>query len=215
MNWFDLVHKFDHRSSLRKLNLILKNKTIYLVVFHHDHDSLYFTYTCNLSCLMYTGHTFHVNNNNTTCYIYIYFAYTLFFLFLPLSAYLKPRTAFHEEREDDEDIYRDYDDSDCLNWKEILSQINNDYQVNSFLIEPDVLLNENFILPKSMHLCMIRFIDNTSVARGGGELQQEGQALISNINKCAREEREACALGGNEEITYEQEREMAHQELHV
>lgn len=96
-----------------------------------------------------------------------------------------------------------------------MSQINNDYQVNSFLIEPDVLLNENFILPKSMHLCMIRFIDNTSVARGGGELQQEGQALISNINKCAREEREACALGGNEEITYEQEREMAHQELHV
>ena len=58
----------------------------------------------------------------------------------------------------------DYDDSDCLNWKEILSQINNDYQVNSFLIEPDVLLNENFILPKSMHLCMIRFIDNKSVA---------------------------------------------------
>ena len=86
-----------------------------------------------------------------------------------------------------------------------MSQINNDYQVNSFLIEPDVLLNENFILPKSMHLCMIRFIDNTSIARGRGELQQEGQALISNINKCAREEREACALGGNEEITYEQE----------
>ena len=98
-----------------------------------------------------------------------------------------------------------------------MSQINNDYQVNSFLIEPDVLLKENFILHKSMHLCMIRFIDNTSVARGGGggELQQEGQALISNINKCAREEREACALGGNEEITYEQESEMAHQELHV
>ena len=86
LNWFDLAHKFDHRSSLRKLNLILKNKTIYLVVFHHDHDSLYFTYTCNLSCLMYTGHTFPVNNNNTTCYIYIYFVYTLFFLFLPLSA---------------------------------------------------------------------------------------------------------------------------------
>ena len=88
--------------------------------------------------------------------------------------------------------------------------------MNLFLNEPDVLLNENFILPKSMHLCMIKFIDNTSIAQGGvGELQQEGQALISNINKCAWEEREACALGGNEEITYEQEREMAHQELHV
>jgi hypothetical protein len=39
-------------------------------------------------------------------------------------------------------------------------------QVNSLLIEPDVLFNESFILPKSMHLCMIRFVDNTSIARG-------------------------------------------------
>jgi hypothetical protein len=37
-------------------------------------------------------------------------------------------------------------------------------QVNSLLIEPDVLFNESFILPKSMHLCMIRFVDNTSIA---------------------------------------------------
>jgi hypothetical protein len=37
-------------------------------------------------------------------------------------------------------------------------------QVNSLLVEPDLLFNENFILPKSMHLCMIRFVDNTSVA---------------------------------------------------
>ena len=72
--------------------------------------------------------------------------------------------------------------------------------MNSFLVETDILIDENFILPKSMHLCMIRFIDNTSVARGEGELQQEEQALISNISKCAREEREAGALGGNEEI---------------
>jgi hypothetical protein len=34
LDWFDLVHhKFDHRSSLRKLNLILNNKNIYLFVF--------------------------------------------------------------------------------------------------------------------------------------------------------------------------------------
>ena len=44
-------------------------------------------------------------------------------------------------------------------------------QVNSLLIEYDVCVNENFILPKSMHLCMIRFIDNTSMG-GGDELQQ-------------------------------------------
>jgi hypothetical protein len=37
-------------------------------------------------------------------------------------------------------------------------------QVNSLLIKLDLLFSENFILPKSMHLCMIRFVDNTSVA---------------------------------------------------
>jgi hypothetical protein len=63
------------------------------------------------------------DNNDTTCYIYIYFAYTLFFLFLPLSAYPKPWTAFLEEREDDEDLYYTYDDSVSLSWKEILSLI--------------------------------------------------------------------------------------------
>ena len=68
------------------------------------------------------------------------------------------------------------------------------------LVASDVFINENFILPKSMHLCMIRFIDNTSIARGEGELQQVDQALISNISKCAREEREASAQGGIEEI---------------
>jgi hypothetical protein len=62
--------------------------------------------------------------------------------------------------------------------------------VNSLLIESDVLFNENFILPNAMHLCMIRFVDNTSVARGGGELQQKKDDLMI---KCAREEREAGA----------------------
>jgi hypothetical protein len=42
-------------------------------------------------------------------------------LFIPLSAYPKSRTAFHEEREDDEDIYKNYGESSCLSWKEILS----------------------------------------------------------------------------------------------
>jgi hypothetical protein len=89
-------------------------------------------------------------------------------------------------------------------------------QVNSLLIESDILIDENFILPKSMHLCMIRFVDNTSVARGEeGDFQQEEQALISNISKCAREEREAGALGDNEEITYDQERDEEHPEIHV
>ena len=37
-------------------------------------------------------------------------------------------------------------------------------QVNSLLTESDVLLDENFILHKSMHLCMIRFEEETSMA---------------------------------------------------
>jgi hypothetical protein len=35
-----------------------------------------------------------------------------------------------------------------------------------------------------MHLCMIRFVDNMSIARGGDESQQEEQDLMI---KCARE----------------------------
>ena len=63
-------------------------------------------------------------------------------------------------------------------------------QVNSLLVEYNVCGYENFILPKSLHLCMIRFVDNMSVARGGDESQQEEQDLMI---KCAREEREAGA----------------------
>ena len=35
-------------------------------------------------------------------------------------------------------------------------------QVNLFL--NDTVIDENFILPKSMHLCMIRFVGETSMA---------------------------------------------------
>jgi hypothetical protein len=69
--------------------------------------------------------------------------------------------------------------------------------VNSLLIKPDVLFNESFILPKSMHLCMIRFVDSTSIARGGGVSQRDEQDLMI---KCAWEEREAGALGDHQNI---------------
>jgi hypothetical protein len=55
------------------------------------------------------------------------------------------------------------------------------------------------MLPNSMHLCMIRFVDNMSVARGGDESQQEEQDLMI---KCAREQREACAPGDHQNIKY-------------
>jgi hypothetical protein len=70
-------------------------------------------------------------------------------------------------------------------------------QVNSLLIEPDLLFSENFILPKSMHVCMIRFVDNMSIARGGDESLQEEQDLMI---KCAMEEREAGAPGDHQNL---------------
>ena len=80
-------------------------------------------------------------------------------------------------------------------------------QVNSLSIEYDVCDNENFIISKSMHLCMIRVIDNTSIH--GGEEQQGMENMEENIkeglenmsttsHKCLREEREAGALGTQE-----------------
>ena len=58
-------------------------------------------------------------------------------------------------------------------------------QVNLFLAQTDICIDDNFILPKSMHVCMIRFEGMTSIARGG-----EGLMIIQG---CAREEREAGA----------------------
>ena len=69
--------------------------------------------------------------------------------------------------------------------------------MNSLLVDYDNFNHENFILPKSLHLCMIRFEGEASIAHGEEELQQEEHLLISNISKCAREEREACAQGGD------------------
>ena len=97
---------FDNRPSMRALDLILNNKTLYMFVPHYDHDNMYFTYTCNydcwflryylfpyehlvfytcnLSCILHIGNLFHDNKNDTTCYIYINYEYPLFVLFLAL-----------------------------------------------------------------------------------------------------------------------------------
>jgi hypothetical protein len=44
---------------------------------------------------------------------------------------------------------------------------------------------------------MIRFVDNTSIARGRDDSQQEEQDLMI---KCAREEREAGAPGNHQNV---------------
>jgi hypothetical protein len=50
-----------------------------------------------------------------------------------------------------------YDDSTCLSWKEILSQIDDYYQVNLFLVENSTLISENNILSKSLYYYLPRF----------------------------------------------------------
>ena len=65
-------------------------------------------------------------------------------------------------------------------------------QVNLFLVEPDVFNNENFILPKSLHICVLRFMGEEGIARGGDELQCKEQGVRIH-GACAREEREAGA----------------------
>ena len=83
-------------------------------------------------------------------------------------------------------------------------------QVNSLLAQPDLCYDENFILPKSMHLCMIRFeqqLDmeamelDMEVMELNKELDMEDKQLdmknklldVKNTSGCAREEREASA----------------------
>ena len=75
-------------------------------------------------------------------------------------------------------------------------------QVNLFLT--GTLIDENFILPKSYYLCIIRYQEETSIARGGEEqldkkldvkLDMEPDEKTSHGR--AREEREACARGGD------------------
>jgi hypothetical protein len=87
-------------------------------------------------------------------------------LFLPFSAYPKPRTAFLEEREDDEDLSMEYDGSTCLSWKEILSLTNNYDKVNSFLIEENVLISPNYILPKAKYYFVFRYVICQDIASG-------------------------------------------------
>jgi hypothetical protein len=42
--------------------------------------------------------------------------------------------------------------------------------VNLFLVEPDVFINDNFVLPKSWCVCILRF-EEEGIVRGGEELQ--------------------------------------------
>ena len=95
LDCFDLTTmKFDHRSSVRKLDLVLNNKKFYRVVSHLDHAYMNFTYicncdccllryylssydnyvldTCNFRCYLSCENTYPIHTKNAHSYIYIY-----------------------------------------------------------------------------------------------------------------------------------------------
>lgn len=63
--------------------------------------------------------------------------------------------------------------------------------VNSLLVQYDIFINENFILPKSLRLCIIRFEAEACMVRVGEEtVHEDHQVLASIIKMCTRAERE-------------------------
>jgi hypothetical protein len=70
--------------------------------------------------------------------------------------------------------------------------------VNSLLIESDIYYNENFILSKSLFICIIRFIREEKV-RGSEEMQHMEHDVVIK-KESAREKREAGATS-MEDIT--------------
>jgi hypothetical protein len=65
--------------------------------------------------------------------------------------------------------------------------------VNSFLTEHNLFTNENFILPKSLHVCMITFVAGASMTRGGEELHENNCKMVPITSESMSEERKARA----------------------
>jgi hypothetical protein len=73
-------------------------------------------------------------------------------------------------------------------------------QVNSLLTEYNLFINKNFILPKSLHVCMIRFVVEASMTRGGEELHKDNRKMVPIINESTREEKESRSTTVEEQI---------------
>jgi hypothetical protein len=67
-------------------------------------------------------------------------------------------------------------------------------QVNSFLTKYNLFINENFIPYKPLYVCMIRFVIEPSITRGGEELHEDNRKMVPIISESTREERKAGAL---------------------
>ena len=75
--------------------------------------------------------------------------------------------------------------------------------MNSLLLEPNIFNWKNFILSKSLHDCIFRFIGEGGIARGG-DGRQGAEHGVMDLEDCAREEQEEGARlhgGGHHEET--------------
>jgi hypothetical protein len=78
----------------------------------------------------------------------------------------------------------------CTNYKTTCKLLE---QVNLFLMEYNLFINENFIPYKSLHVCMIRFVTEASMTCGGEELHEDNRKMVLIISESMREERKAGA----------------------
>ncbi|XBH68608.1 hypothetical protein VPH35_096715 [Triticum aestivum] len=75
-------------------------------------------------------------------------------------------------------------------------------QVNLLLIDSDYFINENCLLPKSLCVCILRFMREEGIARGNEELKQLEQDMVI-MHMDAREEREDGDQHEEEDTTQE------------
>jgi hypothetical protein len=62
-------------------------------------------------------------------------------------------------------------------------------QVNSLLTEYNLFTNENFILPMSLHVCMIRYVAKASMTCGGEKLHGDNHKMVPIISEPKSKER--------------------------
>jgi hypothetical protein len=75
----------------------------------------------------------------------------------------------------------EYDDSTYFSWKEILSLTNDCDKLNSFLVEKNVLISPNYIIPKAMYYVVFRYVICQDIASGRrGRMAIKRQAEIKS-----------------------------------
>jgi hypothetical protein len=81
----------------------------------------------------------------------------------------------------DEDTIMDHADFDCLSWKKILSVIDDYYKMILFLVEKNVLISPNYILPEAIYYVVFRYVIYQDISSGRrGRMVIERQVEIKS-----------------------------------